>query len=199
MPPNAAGPTLTLPPSAAWPRCATVRRCPGGDGDKDLDLAGFLERLAVWLGGGTPAAAPTPAPVPDRATPTPAPPAISADDPRLPEASRPLVARLLALIADIEARTQDDSLMVSALTEVRQMRDSHLPQLVTSYAEIPASHRAEIFRQTGRSASYNLNQGFERMIARLEQLSRSLAQEDLDSFADNLRFIEHRYGDDPLR
>jgi hypothetical protein len=38
------------------------------------------------------------------------------------------------------------------------------------------------------------------MVARLETLSRSLAQEDLDSFADNLRFIDHRYGsDDPLR
>lgn len=107
---------------------------------------------------------------------------------------------MLALIADIEARTQADRLMVSALTEVRQMRDSHLPRLVSSYAEIPPAHRAEIFRETGRSASYNLNQGFEKMIARLETLSRSLAQEDIDSFADNLRFIDHRYGtEDPLR
>lgn len=127
-------------------------------------------------------------------------PAIDADDPRLPDTSRPLVARMLSLIADIEARTQGDTLMVSALTEVRQMRDRHLPQLVTSYAEIPPSHRAEIFRKTGHSASYNLNQGLEKMIARLDALSRSLAQEDLDSFADNLRFIDHRYGDDdPLR
>lgn len=125
---------------------------------------------------------------------------IGADDPRLPDASRPTVARMLALIADIEARTQDDSLMVSALAEVRQMRDSHLPRLVASYAEIPPEHRAEIFRKTGRSASYKLNQGFEKMVARLETLSRSLAQEDIDSFADNLRFIDHRYGsDDPLR
>lgn len=124
----------------------------------------------------------------------------SADDPRLPDTSRPIVARMLGLIADIEARTQDDSLLVSALAEVRQMRDSHLPRLVSSYAEIPPEHRAEIFRKTGRSASYNLNQGFEKMVARLETLSRSLAQEDLDSFADNLRFIDHRYGnDDPLR
>ncbi|KQM19764.1 hypothetical protein ASE49_05270 [Novosphingobium sp. Leaf2] len=130
----------------------------------------------------------------------PAPPRLSADDPRLPDASRPIVARMLALIADVEARTQDDPLMISALAEVRQMRDSHLPRLVASYAEIPPEHRAEIFRRTGRSASYNLNQGFEKMVGRLEALSRSLAQEDLDSFADNLRFIDHRYGsDDPLR
>jgi len=156
-------------------------------------LAGFLDRLAEWLGGpARPVAPEAPATEPAR-------PAVSPEDPRLPDASRPLVARLLSLIADIEARTQDDALMVSALTEVRQMRDSHLPRLIDSYAEIPATHRAEIFRQTGRSASYNLNQGFEKMIARLETLSRNLAQEDLDSFADNLRFIEHRYGKDEPR
>ena len=149
----------------------------------------------MWLGG--------PAPLPAEADPVPparAVPPLQPDDPRLPDASRPLVARLLSLITDIEARTQDNAVFVGALTEVRQMRDDHLPRLVASYAEIPAAHRAEIFRETGRSASYNLNQGFERMIERLETVSRSLAQDDLDSFADNLRFIEHRYGsDDPLR
>ena len=156
-------------------------------------MTGFLDKLAVWLNG--PA---SPAPTPPRAEPSA--PVVSADDPRLPDASRPLVARLLALIADIEARSQGDALMVSALTEVRQMRDSHLPRLIESYAEIPPAHRAEIFRQTGRSASYNLNQGFERMIERVEALSRTLAQGDLDSFADNLKFIATRYGkDDPLR
>lgn len=157
-------------------------------------MAGFLDKLTGWMGG---RAVPGP---PAQEEQVPAAPSIASDDPRLPDASRPLVARMLSLIADIEARTQDDGLMVSALTEVQQMRDSHLPRLIASYADIPASHRAEIFRQTGRSASYNLNQGFEKMIARLETLSRSLAQEDLDSFADNLRFIDHRYGeDDPLR
>jgi hypothetical protein len=79
------------------------------------------------------------------------------------------------------------------------MRELHLPQLIASYADIPAAHRAEIFRATGRSASYNLNEGLDRMITRAEALSRSLAQEDINSFADNLRFIERRYGNnDPL-
>ncbi len=91
------------------------------------DVVGFLETLAGWFGS-------KPAPVPD--VPEQERPAtrFSADDPRLPDASRPIVARMLSLIADIEARTQDDSLMVSALAEVRQMRDSHLPRLVSSYA-----------------------------------------------------------------
>jgi hypothetical protein len=32
------------------------------------------------------------------------------------------------------------------------------------------------------------------MIDRAQALSRSLAQDDINSFADNLRFIERRYG-----
>ena len=122
-------------------------------------------------------------------------PAFEPEDPRLPDTTRPRVARLLSLISDIEARSLDDALLVSALTEVRQMREAHLPQLVTSYAEIPAAHRADIFRKTGKSASYNLNAAVDRMIQRLETLSSTLAQDDIDTFADNLRFIEHRYGD----
>lgn len=150
-----------------------------------------MDRLANWLGGGDPPPAPEPIPgVP------PAPPSapIAADDPRVPDASRPRVAQLLALAADVEARSRENSALVAARTEVTQIRDTHLPQLIESYASIPASHRAEIFRQTGKSASYSLNEALDRMIARMETLSRSLAQDHIDDFADNLRFIEHRYG-----
>ena len=159
-------------------------------------MSGFLNRLAKLLGAPEPAVPPRdPAGTPHG----PVPAGISAEDDRLPDASRPRVARLLALIADIEARSQRDPLLVSAKTEVEQMRDSHLPQLITSYADIPPAHRAEIFRATGKSASYNLNEGLDRMIARLEAVAKSIAQGDIDSFADNLRFIERRYGEqDPL-
>ncbi len=153
--------------------------------------SGFFDRVAKWLGG------PPPREVAVTAAPVVAPrPTVEPDDPRLPDASRPRVARLASLISDIEARVRDDALLVSALTEVRQMRDIHLPKLVESYAEIPPAHRAEIFRKTGKSASYNLNEALDRMVTRLETLSKSMAQDDIDSFADNLRFIEHRYGND---
>ena len=166
----------------------------------DSQVPGFLQRLTGWLDPPRSAEAP---PTEARAynvelSEPPAAP-LAPDDPRLPDTSRPKIARLVALIVEIEARSANDALLVSALTEVRQMRDIHLPQLVASYAEIPPAHRAEIFRQTGHSASYNLNAAFDRMIGRLETLSHTLAQEDLDSFSNNLRFIEQRYGrDDPL-
>lgn len=151
-------------------------------------MSGFLDRVASWLAG--PVASRPAIPVEQVRTA----PALEPEDPRLPDTTRPRVARLLSLASDIEARSLDDALLISALTEVRQMRDTHLPQLVTSYAEIPATHRADIFRKTGKSASYNLNAAVDKMIQRLEILSRTMAQDDIDSFADNLRFIEHRYG-----
>ena len=157
-------------------------------------MPGFLDWLAKTFGdGAAPAAAPPVVPTAPAAT------GIGADDPRLPDASRPRVAQLVKLLSEIELRAARDPLLASALTEARQMRDSHLTQLVASYADIPPAHRAEIFRQTGKSASYTLNEGLDRMIARAETVSRSMAQENLDSFADNLRFIETRYGNkDPL-
>lgn len=152
-------------------------------------MAGMFERLAALFGA--PDAAPA-SREPERV----AQPTTTADDPRLPDTSRPKVARLLAIAADIETRGARDPLLAPAVTEVRQMRDQHLPQLITSYAEIPPAHRAEIFRTTGRSASYKLNEALDRMTGKIEALSRSLAQEDINSFSDNLRFIEGRYGTD---
>ncbi len=152
-------------------------------------VARFLDRLSDWLAG---------LHRPEPVAPTFVRLAVPPEDPRLPDASRPRVARMISLIADMEARTLDDTMFVSALAEARQMRDVHLPQLIASYAEIPAAHRAEIFRETGRSASYKLTEALDRMVARLEALSRSMAQGDIDSFADNLRFIEQRYGGDGL-
>ena len=157
-------------------------------------VPGLLDTVARWLNGPEAAPAPTPA-----APAAPAIPSLSVDDPRLPSASRERMARLIALIADIEARGDADPGSATAHAEVRQMRDVHVPALIASYAEIPPAHRAEFFRRNGRSASYDLNAGFDRLIERLEVLSRALAQDNLDSFADNLRFIETRYGGtDPL-
>jgi hypothetical protein len=155
---------------------------------------GLLQRIAAILGGSGPArrsaaAAADPAPLPR----------LTAEDERLPDASRPRLAQLLALIADIEARADASPLLASAIIEVRQMRDAHLPRLLASYADIPPAHRAEIFRATGRSASYEFNAALDRMLERASALSRSLAQQDINDFAANLRFIERRYGsEDPL-
>ena len=147
-------------------------------------MRSLIERLAdLFASTGAPPSGPT--------TPTIA---VSADDPRIPEGLRPRVARLLAIAAEIDARAAVDPMVAPASTELHLLRDQHLPRLIESYAAIPPSHRAEIFRQTGRSASYNLGEALDLLVAKADAVATTVAQDNLDDFTDTLRFIGERYG-----
>lgn len=146
------------------------------------------------LVGGQPAQAAPAAP----ATP-PAPP-INLDDERLPKAARELAATIMARI---EVLLSDDShtpLERAMLSELAVMRDEHLPKLLRSYIGIPAEHRKEIFKKSGRSASYLLEETLRQMVSKVEAISRDLAQNDIDAFANNAEFVSRRYGrvEDPF-
>ena len=141
-------------------------------------------------------APPSAAPAPPPATQTRA---VAADDPRVPDTARPSVARLLSVVAEVEARAARDPLLAGTITELHLLRDQHLPRLIESYAAIPPSHRAEIFRQTGRSASYNLGKALDLLVAKADAVASAVARDDIDGFTDALRFIDERYGrGDPL-
>lgn len=152
-----------------------------------------FKSLLHWLRA--PPAEPLAAPVPPRL-----PPKVEFDfaDPRLPDNVRSLIAQLAGLIEDIERRAITEPQWSPHIAEIRQLRDYHLPSTLKSYVEIPAAHRAEIFRRTGHSASYALCAALEKMVERLRQMSASLAQGNIDAFTANLNFIELRYGAAPL-
>jgi hypothetical protein len=118
------------------------------------------------------------------------------EDRRIPDNSRKLVKTICALITDIEKRCEQQEVFCPNTMEIRMMRDVHLPKMLISYIEIPEQHRAEIFRKTGRSASYMLNEGLNKMAERLNSMSTSMAQGNIDTFTQNLRFIESRYGEE---
>lgn len=160
----------------------------------------LFDRLRAWLGDTGPMPAPPP-PSAAGAPPAPAPPSATQvsnapdpDDTRIPDASRAKVRTVLDLITDLESRISDDSLAAGTRVDLEQMRSVHLPRLIQSYVDIPAAHRSEIFRKTGRSASYVLNDGLDVMADRLREMSKSLAQGNIDAFTDNMRFIDSRYG-----
>jgi hypothetical protein len=119
-------------------------------------------------------------------------------DTRIPDASRNQIAKVLALIAEIEAAASGEADWNPLLIEIRQLSEVHLPALIKSYIDIPAAHRAEIFRKTGRSASFLLNDGLDKMNDRLRAMSLSLAQGNIDAFTRNMRFIDMRYGENEL-
>lgn len=129
------------------------------------------------------------------ALPPPAAPPPSADQSyggRLPESSQGMVREINALLTELERRAHGKSLFEETI-ELQRLKTTHLPSLLQSYVEIPPEHRAEVFRETGRSASYLLNERLGKILERLHDLSRQLARGNLNAFTENIRFIDMRY------
>lgn len=146
-------------------------------------------------------AAPEPAPSP-APTPPPAPrkPSFDYDDERIPAGARQKIAGILASLVEVEGMMDREQVQAVSRTEIELMQGEHLPKLVNSYIDIPAAHRAEIFRKTGKSASFILEESLDAMQGRIDEIARNLAQHDLDAFASNAAFISRRYSDsDPFR
>lgn len=118
-------------------------------------------------------------------------------DGRLPPSSLDRVLAIRGMSADLESRARSVGL-IQEMIELQRLRSSHLPLLLQSYVEIPAEHRAEVFRETGRSASFLLNERLDRILARLHEMSRQLARGNIDAFTENIRFVDTRYGPNPF-
>jgi hypothetical protein len=145
--------------------------------------------------GSSPEAAPT-ATVP---APPPA-PRVDFDDQRLPEKARKEAKSIADMISRLMAQADQSAFDRIVLGELVQLRDEHLPKLLRSYIDVPAEYRKEIFKKTGRSASFVLEEALGKMRTRVEAMSRDLAQSELDAFANNADFVSRRYGkvEDPF-
>ncbi len=144
---------------------------------------GFWQRLF----GGTEA----------ESAPTPAPPSFDFSDPRIPDVAREQVATIRTLISGLESRAIEKA-SAEELAELRQIAEVYVPKLLQSYIDIPADARAEIYRQTGRSASYALKDRLQTIENRLREIAHMLAQDDLDAFHQNMRVIDQRFGRSPF-
>lgn len=122
------------------------------------------------------------------------------DDQRLPEKARGEAKSIADMISRLMAQADQSAFDRIVLGELVQLRDEHLPKLLRSYIDVPAEHRKEIFKKTGRSASFVLEEALGKMRARVEAMSRDLAQSELDAFANNADFVSRRYGkvEDPF-
>jgi hypothetical protein len=154
---------------------------------------GILQRLLAALGF-----RPEPPPPPREPEPRPARrPAVARidlQDERIPESSRDRVALIMSLVADLEERAAQRGLGNERI-ELERIGTVHLPRLLQSYVDIPPEHRAEVFRETGRSASFLLNERLDKMTSRLREISKMLARDNLDAFSTNMQFIDRHYGD----
>ena len=147
------------------------------------------------------AAPPAPDPIPE-APPEPVPDDTleMASSQRIPAKCRDKAAEVIASIEVLRGRMADRSSTDPLRIEVDAIRSRHLSEALHKYADIPEEHRAEYFRRTGRSASFHLAETIDVMAKRLEEISKTLASEKLDNFANSNRFIDTQYGDnDPFR
>ena len=123
--------------------------------------------------------------------------AFDLSDERIPDVARDKVHRIQELIDAVQLRARDRA-SAEELAELRQIAEAYVPQLLQSYVDIPQAHRTEIYRQTGRSASYALGDRLDRIVDRLQEIAASLAQGDVDAFHQNMRFIDLRFGRSPF-
>lgn len=143
----------------------------------------------------------SPEAAPPTASPAPPPvPRVDFDDQRLPGNARKEAKSIADMISRLMTQADQSAFDRIVLGELVQLRDEHLPKLLRSYIDVPAEHRKEIFKKTGRSASFVLEEALGKMRARVEALSRDLAQSELDAFANNADFVSRRYGkvEDPF-
>ena len=115
-------------------------------------------------------------------------------DDGLPPKCREAAVALRAELRLLSARASARSVADAAVMEIASLLDVHLPDLLRRYLDVPAEHRAEIFRRTGRSASFHLSAAIDVMSRRAKEISLVLASGPIDDFATGTRFVETRYG-----
>jgi hypothetical protein len=79
-----------------------------------------------------------------------------------------------------------------AVGDVRRLIGEHLPGMVASYTRIPAHLRAE--QRSGKTADEQLTEGLSRITDQIDDLSRRLAEGDIDALATEARYLDYRYG-----
>jgi hypothetical protein len=162
---------------------------------------GLFDSLRKMFAAPAPVPGAGPAPSAPLAPPAPAlPHGVDYNDERVPAPARKKIDVILAALVEVGTMMDREQVQAVSRTEIELMRDEHLPKLVKSYIDIPPAHRTEIFRKTGKSASFILEESLDTMKARIDEIARNLAQHDLDAFSSNAAFISRRYSDgDPFR
>src|SRR4028119_14853 len=111
---------------------------------------------------------------------------------RIPQSSLKRVLAIREAVRDLEKETASRG-MQTELDELGRIKATHLPRLSQSYVEIPEQHRSDVFRETGKSASFLLNDSLDKMLARLRDISAQLARGNITTFAENVRFVDLYY------
>ena len=120
-------------------------------------------------------------------------PTLDYNDPRIPKTSQTRVDSIRNLMIEIERQASMTTAGRDALEEARRIEKIYLPQLLNSYFDIGEAHRVQVFRSTGKSASFLLNDRLDTLISQLTSISQEFAMGRIDAFSLNLGFIDQRF------
>jgi hypothetical protein len=76
--------------------------------------------------------------------------------------------------------------------EIRKLVGEDLPEMVDSYARIPAHLRAE--KRAGSTPDEQVTQGLSRISEEIDSVTRQLAEGSLDDLAIRHRYLDYKYG-----
>jgi hypothetical protein len=101
------------------------------------------------------------------------------------QAQLPLIESKLEALSPLDPLAQD----------ARRLMGQHLPELIERYEKVPAQYRRERDGD-GMSVDDRLVSGLEAARVAVDDISRKLAEQDVDAFEVQGRFLESRYKDD---
>lgn len=130
------------------------------------------------------------------APPVYTPPSISSDDPRLPDNLRQRATAIDTASTAIDAAIARLQIEAFDRPDYRRIRDAHAQDILRAYLDLPEAHRAEVFRRTGKSASFIAAERLDALALRLHEIEKALAERDIDAFNVTMRFIDLAYRDD---
>ena len=113
----------------------------------------------------------------------------------LPTAAAPKVDAINAQLPLLESRLETLNPLDPLAQEARRLMGQHLPELIEKYEKVPAQYRRERDGD-GLSVDERLVSSLDAAKSAVDDLSRRLAEQDVDAFETQGRFLESRYKDE---
>lgn len=116
---------------------------------------------------------------------------------QLPAGAGSRVSAIEAHLPMIESRVGALDPLDPLAQDARRLLGQHLPDLIERYERVPAQYRRERDGE-GMSVDERLVSGLDAARAAVDDLGRRLAEQDVNAFETQGRFLESRYRDDDL-
>lgn len=117
--------------------------------------------------------------------------------PALPAPAQAEIDRMLSALPTLKPTLERVGTMDPAVQDARRLMGSHLPNLIDRYLNVPSAYRGEAGGDD-LSVDDRLVEALRAGRQALDDVGRQLAKGDVAAFETQGRFIESRYGEEPI-